>query len=337
MGISAVSYASRIRPSSPHNGAVALNVLMYLYEPGTVQAQYTRGPLKIATWAHLTNAHIFPGPAIVSALSLAAKATLKTLTQYVSTEITAGPSGPASEDEDSDENDDDDDDENADSEDYSSTDNREYVLLKSEGKKPEKAEKPEGKQGAMASAFSGRKNSVVTATTTIFQTIEEKRGMPGLKKSESVDATEECQSREEALEALGDPPLSRGLLLLAEMSSEGHLMTPEYTSACVAMAREHPDFVIGFISQRALNSRKGDNFLSFTPGVSLPPEGEGEARMGDGLGQQYRTPGVVIAKEGCDVVIVGRGILGAQDRRREAEKYRREAWRAYEGRIKGRR
>ena len=320
--------------SSPHNGAVALNVLMYLYEPGTVQAQYTRGPLKIATWAHLTNAHIFPGPAIVSALSLAAKATLKTLTQYVSTEITAGPSGPASEDEDSDENDDDDDDdddENADSEDYSSTDNREYVLLKSEGKKPE------GKQGAMASAFSGRKNSVVTATTTIFQTIEEKRGMPGLKKSESVDATEECQSREEALEALGDPPLSRGLLLLAEMSSEGHLMTPDYTSACVAMAREHPEFVIGFISQRALNSRKGDNFLSFTPGVSLPPEGEGEARTGDGLGQQYRTPGAVVAKEGCDVIIVGRGILGAQDRRREAERYRREAWRAYEGRIKGRR
>ncbi|MCJ1352098.1 MAG: orotidine 5'-phosphate decarboxylase [Icmadophila ericetorum] len=298
----------------------------------TVQAQYTRGPLRIATWAHITNAHIFPGPAIVSALSLAAKAALKTLTLYVSTEITAGPARPVSEDEDSDDenDDDDDDDENPNSEDYSSTDNREYVLLKSEGKKPE------GKQSAMAMAFTGRKNSVVTATTTIFQTVEEKRCIPGLRKSESVDrAKNESASREEALEALGDPPLSRGLLLLAEMSSEGHLMTSEYTSACLGMARQHTDFVVGFVAQRSLNSQKGDNFLCFTPGVNLPPEGEGEngGRKGDGLGQQYRTPATVVAKEGCDIIIVGRGILGAHDRKREAERYRREAWRAYEGRI----
>ncbi len=40
-----------------------------------------------------------------------------------------------------------------------------------------------------------------------------------------------------------------------------------------------------------------------------------------------------MGKEGADVVIVGRGILGARDRRREAERYRKEAWGAYERRI----
>src|SRR5271167_3990727 len=38
----------------------------------TVQKQYTSGPAKIVEWAHITNAHILPGPAIVNALSEAA-------------------------------------------------------------------------------------------------------------------------------------------------------------------------------------------------------------------------------------------------------------------------
>ena len=145
---------------------------------------------------------------------------------------------------------------------------------------------------------------------------------------------------------LGEPPLARGLLLLAEMSSEGNLMDEAYTSECIASARKHSEFILGFICQHGLNDpRRGDNFLAFTPGVSLPPEKESEDRQaqqqqsppqqqqqGDGLGQRYRTPQKVVA-EGCDVIIVGRGILGAKDRAREAERYRREAWRAYELRL----
>ncbi len=53
------------------------------------------------------------------------------------------------------------------------------------------------------------------------------------------------------------------------------------------------------------------------------------------MGQQYRTPRSVVLEDGCDVVIVGRGILKARDRKREAERYRREAWRAYEERVRG--
>ncbi|KAI4167148.1 MAG: hypothetical protein LQ346_009084, partial [Caloplaca aetnensis] len=56
----------------------------------TVQSQYTRGPVRIATWAHLTNAHIFPGPALIPTLQSAATSTLISLNQSVSTEISTG-------------------------------------------------------------------------------------------------------------------------------------------------------------------------------------------------------------------------------------------------------
>jgi uridine monophosphate synthetase len=130
--------------------------------------------------------------------------------------------------------------------------------------------------------------------------------------------------------------LERALLLLAEMSSVGNLMTGEYTQRCLSAAREHSEFVMGFISQRNLNAREDDNFISMTPGVNLPPEGEemSNETKGDGLGQQYRTPETVIGKDGCDIIIVGRGIIGAKDRVAEAERYRKAAWEAYKDRIR---
>ena len=90
--------------------------------------------------------------------------------------------------------------------------------------------------------------------------------------------------------------------------------------------------MLGFIAQQSLNQEPNDSFLTFAPGISLPKEGD-EAVKGDGKGQQYRGPEQVIGKDGVDVVIVGRGILGAADRGREAERYRKAAWGAYEGRI----
>lgn len=150
----------------------------------------------------------------------------------------------------------------------------------------------------------------------------------------SVGEDSEKQDQFSALEQLGPPPHARGLLLLAQMSSEGNLMTPEYTSSCISSARSSKDFVLGFVAQRSLNSEHEDAFLSFAPGVSLPPEGEvGGLVRGDGKGQKYRGPEEVVGRDGVDVVIVGRGILGADDRGREAERYRKASWRAYEARI----
>ena len=136
------------------------------------------------------------------------------------------------------------------------------------------------------------------------------------------------------LSDLGPAPHARGLLLLAEMSMEGNLMTPEYTQICLESAQGNKEFVVGFISQRALNAQGGDNFISMAPGVTLPSEGSEPGKaMGDGKGQRWRGPKEVIGGDGIDVAIVGRGILGADDRRKEAQRYQSAAWEAYEGRI----
>jgi orotidine 5'-phosphate decarboxylase subfamily 1 len=114
----------------------------------------------------------------------------------------------------------------------------------------------------------------------------------------------------------------RGLLLLAEMSSQGGLFTSEYTSKTVAMAEDYKDFVIGFIAQRKLPS--ATEFLILSPGVGLD-------EPGDGLGQQYRTPHQVICEDGSDIIIVGRGIYKpGRDPVIEAQRYQKAGWDSYQ-------
>ena len=113
---------------------------------------------------------------------------------------------------------------------------------------------------------------------------------------------------------------NRGLLLLAEMSSAGHLMTKAYAEATLKMAEQYPDFVIGFITQHALST--DPHWINFTPGVKL-------AVGSDTLGQQYVTPETAITEHGTDVIIVGRGILAADNPLNEARKYRDAGWTAY--------
>jgi orotidine-5'-phosphate decarboxylase len=77
-----------------------------------------------------------------------------------------------------------------------------------------------------------------------------------------------------------------------------------------------------------------EDFIILTPGVSLDTSG-------DAMGQQYRTPKKVVLEEGCDVIIVGRGIYGKGTGdtldvsyvESQAEKYRTESWNAYLERI----
>ncbi|KAK7060536.1 orotidine 5'-phosphate decarboxylase [Paramarasmius palmivorus] len=137
-------------------------------------------------------------------------------------------------------------------------------------------------------------------------------------------------------------PLGRGLLLLAEMSTKGALTVGSYTDSAVRMAREHRDFVIGFIAQRRMEDvalepgadSSSDDFLILSPGVGLDAKG-------DSMGQQYRTPREVVSGSGCDVIIVGRGIYGkdptATDAiRAQAIRYKEAGWQAYEERISSR-
>lgn len=115
-------------------------------------------------------------------------------------------------------------------------------------------------------------------------------------------------------------PHQRSLILLAEMSSSGHLMDQDYMQATLAMAQKYPGFVCGFITQHALST--DGNWINLTPGIQL--------EVGtDALGQQYNTPESAIEKHGTDVIIVGRGILQANNPKAEAAEYRKRGWQAY--------
>lgn len=116
---------------------------------------------------------------------------------------------------------------------------------------------------------------------------------------------------------------NRGLILLAEMSSAGHLMDAEYIKKTLVMAEQYPEFVFGFIAQHALST--DPRWLYLTPGVKLDAGS-------DTLGQQYNTPASAIAK-GADIIIVGRGIIAAKDPLTEANRYRDAGWKAYLKRI----
>ncbi|XP_040287282.1 uridine 5'-monophosphate synthase-like [Bufo bufo] len=129
----------------------------------------------------------------------------------------------------------------------------------------------------------------------------------------------------QGLQEVGEE-LGRGCLVIAEMSSKGSLATGEYTKAAVRLAEEYPTFVFGFISGGKVSERP--QFLHLTPGVQMQPGG-------DSLGQQYQTPHEVMNK-GCDVIIVGRGILSSNKRLVAAEMYRRAGWEAYVARTGGR-
>ena len=110
-------------------------------------------------------------------------------------------------------------------------------------------------------------------------------------------------------------------------------MTPEYSQKCVEIARDNRDFVMGFIAQRSLNVEPEDNFITMTPGCQLPPPGQDGEKLGDKLGQQYNTPRKLILDQGCDVIIVGRGIVRAANPAAEAARYQAEGWNAYEERV----
>lgn len=300
--------------------------------PGTVQKQFTAGPLQIVRWANIINAHIFPGPAIIRALSEAATGAVAALNTAVTTSISASPVPSYLDDSDE-----------QGSPALSSGGSYEDMTHDEHDDEVNTGSEPDNDDEIYASASdrSGRKPSVVSVSTTISTKTESISPHPTpTHHAAAAAATAAAASRampsaarvpetcdpSAALARLGEPPLLRSLLLLAEMSSQGNLMTGAYTEQCVIEARKFPDFVMGFIAQRSLNEEPGDNFITMTPGVQI-------GSSGDGLGQQYNTPEKVIGEAGTDIVIVGRGVYGAQDKRATAEEYRLRAWKAYESRL----
>lgn len=128
----------------------------------------------------------------------------------------------------------------------------------------------------------------------------------------------------EGLKKVGHPK-GRGLLLLAEMSSSGTMAKGDYTKAAVELAKEHKDFVIGFISMKKLTDDPG--MIYMTPGVK-------KEKGIDALGQQYKTVESVILDSESDIIIVGRGIYQAADPKKEAADYQALGYSAYLKRLK---
>lgn len=109
--------------------------------------------------------------------------------------------------------------------------------------------------------------------------------------------------------------LPRGALLLAQMSAKGNLCDDAYTQSSLKVAQACSNFVVGLIAQKRL-----DAYLpTFSPGVHL-------ASLGDSKGQQYRSPHDALCKDEVDIVIVGRGILQADEPGQAAEMYRSKIW-----------
>ncbi len=121
--------------------------------------------------------------------------------------------------------------------------------------------------------------------------------------------------------------------VLARMSSKGNLLNETYTRKCFEAAKKNPQWVAGFIGHgnsvediKRFKAKFPGSELLMMPGVK-------KEKGSDAMGQQYITIEDAVGG-GADCIIVGRGILQADDPGVEAKLYRERAWKAYEKRTK---
>ena len=133
------------------------------------------------------------------------------------------------------------------------------------------------------------------------------------------------------LKGLFDGTENRSSFVLARMSSKGNLINETYSRKCFEIARKNPNVVSGFIGHgkdvediKRFKAKFPSGMLLLTPGVKLE-------RGSDAMGQQYITVEDAI-QGGADCIIVGRGIIQAKDRKKEAKIYRERAWKAFKER-----
>ena len=107
-----------------------------------------------------------------------------------------------------------------------------------------------------------------------------------------------------------------GGILVAQLSNSGAMTNFSYAEGSSRLAYACKE-VIGFVSQQKLKN----GYLHFTPGVRI-------GEKSDGADQRYRTPEEAI-RSGADLIIVGRGITGADDVSKAALMYKEHGWQAY--------
>ena len=127
--------------------------------------------------------------------------------------------------------------------------------------------------------------------------------------------------------AWGDVGRKGGIFLLAQMSSRGNLLSPEYSDQVINLGIEKRNVVMGYIGNgsnpneiRNLRGKIGDSQMIWTPGVNL--------NVGDGeLGQRYGDPYDVVMA-GSDGIIVGSGIHKSDSPGILAKEYAEISWKA---------
>jgi uridine monophosphate synthetase len=129
-------------------------------------------------------------------------------------------------------------------------------------------------------------------------------------------------------EASMHPERPQAAFLLARMSSKGNLITEDYSRNVIAAGRDNSSIVSGYIGHgkdvddiKSYKSMIPEGQLLLMPGVKLE-------RGSDNLGQQYLTVEEAI-EGGADCIIVGRGIIKADNPSEEAEIYRERAWKVF--------
>jgi uridine monophosphate synthetase len=117
-----------------------------------------------------------------------------------------------------------------------------------------------------------------------------------------------------------------GILLLAQMSSQGNLLNLNYTKETIETGKGSPH-VIGYIGNgssaeevKQLRSLVGDGQMIWTPGINLNSEA-------GKMGQRYGNPRDSISS-GADIIIVGSGIHGQSNRVAAAKAYADASWNA---------
>ena len=117
-----------------------------------------------------------------------------------------------------------------------------------------------------------------------------------------------------------------GVLLLAQMSSRGNLLTNDYRDSVVAKGAASAG-VLGFIGNGSrpeeleeLRNKVGDGKMIWTPGVNIAI-GNGE------MGQRYGDPREAVLA-GSDCIIVGSGIHRSDNPAAMAKQYAEASWNA---------
>jgi orotidine 5'-phosphate decarboxylase subfamily 1 len=124
----------------------------------------------------------------------------------------------------------------------------------------------------------------------------------------------------------------RGIMILAQMSTNKNLADENYTRKAIEIGNKRKELIAGYICSNLLNRLKeldsifNTGYVIMVPGIKI-------FKSKDNFGQRYFPPEEII-KNGADCIIVGRGIYESNNPIKTTRMYRNVGWKAYLEKIK---